>query len=231
MAVSHGDGSRPSRWSGDGWVLLRGQADRASLAAGSGAYGGSQAGAVLRFALAPGSRLKPAAYARLTSAVGGFTDRQLALGLSVRPMRRQPVALLAEVRVQQGSAATQVRPALALVGGLGPRPVGAPGLGLELEGFGQAGWVGGRDATAFFDLQGTVLHRLVRLNERGDLSLGAGAWSGGQQGAVRLDVGPRVQWRIAPGGLRMRAMLDWRFRVAGSALPGSGPVLTLAGGF
>lgn len=209
-------------------MLWRNPADGASLAAGAGAYGGSQAGAVLRYRLAPGSRWQPAAFVRLTSALGGFIDRQAALGLAVRPIAALPVAVQAEARVQQGSVATRVRPALVLVGGIGPKALAGR---FEIESFGQAGWVGGADHTAFFDLQATVQRRLLQNAVAGDLALGVGAWSGGQQGAARLDLGPRLQWRVAPGGVPLRIALDWRLRVAGHAQPGNGPALTVSSGF
>lgn len=221
------------RWSGDGWLLLRDRADAASLGAGAAAYGGSQTGVVLRYALGPDAGGAASAYLRVTSALGGIVDRQAAAGVAWRPLRAVPLALAAEARVQQGASATRLRPAVLAVGGFGPRAL-APGT--EIEGYGQVGWVGGRQATPFFDLQASVLRRLTSADADRGPALGLGVWSGGQQGAARLDLGPRLEWRIAPGGvlperLRLRVMVDWRVRVAGRAQPGSGPTLTLAGGF
>ena len=65
-----------------------------------------------------------------------------------------------------------------------------------------------------------------------DVRLGAGAWAGGQEGAVRLDVGPRVSLPLDLGhGVSSRIALDWRLRVAGNARPESGPALTIASSF
>ena len=63
-------------------------------------------------------------------------------------------------------------------------------------------------------------------------SLGGGVWGGAQKGAARLDIGPSAMLEF-PLGNRMygRAALDWRFRVAGNAQPGSGPAVTLSAGF
>lgn len=55
---------------------------------------------------------------------------------------------------------------------------------------------------------------------------------GAQKGAARLDVGPAASAAVGlgeSGGARLA--VDWRFRVAGSAAPKSGPALTLSAGF
>jgi hypothetical protein len=63
------------------------------------------------------------------------------------------------------------------------------------------------------------------------LTPGAGGWGSVQRtrGQIvdRLDVGPGVAAHSGP----LTAQLDYRFRVAGNAAPGSGPVLTLSAGF
>jgi hypothetical protein len=217
------------RWSGDGWVLLRREGNVASLATGAGSYGGSQFGAVVRYALQPGSARAPQLYLRGTGAIGRAPDRGVAAGFAMRPAPRIPATLMIEARVDQTyGGGVIVRPAVAVVGGFGPRP----GLqGLELEGYGQAGWVGGRESTAFFDLQAVADRRLVKPFAGADLRLGAGVWAGGQRGAARVDAGPRLTLRTTVAGAPSRLALDWRFRVAGQAEPGSGPALTLATGF
>ena len=217
------------RWSGDGWLLLRRGAGAAALASGASSYGGSQFGAVLRYRLAPGSALRPQAYLHVAGAVDAPTrDRQAALGLAVRPFVRLPMAALAELRVQQGSGAAMARPAFMLVSEVPPLPLP---LGAQGDVYAQAGWVGGRDATAFFDLQAVADRSLLRVPSGHDLRAGAGVWSGGQRGAARLDIGPRISLRSHLGAAPARLALDWRWRVAGQAEPGSGPALTLAAGF
>jgi len=49
-----------------------------------------------------------------------------------------------------------------------------------------------------------------------------------QPGLYRVDAGPRVTMRVRPN---VRVHFDWRQRLAGTAQPGSGPVVTLAGDF
>jgi hypothetical protein len=59
-------------------------------------------------------------------------------------------------------------------------------------------------------------------------SAGLGVWGGAQPGLYRVDVGPRVTMKVRRN---VRVHFDWRQRVAGNALPGSGPAITLAGDF
>ena len=217
------------RWSLDSWVLWR----RGSNTAPSGgllipSYGASQAGAVLRYRLAPGSDLRPNAYLRATAALNGSSEREVALGLALRPISRLPVSLQGEARYTSTRTAHALRPAVLAVTELPPFELP---LGLRGEAYGQAGYVGGKFATGFADGQLRLDRRLVRLGQA-DLRLGGGAWGGIQKGASRLDVGPTLSVGQPLGGpASIRLGADWRFRVAGKAAPGSGPAVTLSAGF
>lgn len=222
-----------SHWSADGWLLLRGGSELPALAAGTAAYGGSQAGAVLRYAFAPASALRPQAYVRVSGALGGrVRQSEVALGLMVRPVKRLPIAVLGEGRLLDQPGQLRTRPVVMAITEL--PPLRLP-MGVEAEAYAQGGWAGGRDATAFYDLAATLQHRVVHPLPGLQLSAGGGVWSGGQRGASRLDVGPRVELRtmLGPPSRRIgvRVGVDWRFRVAGRAAPGSGPALTVAAGF
>ena len=224
--------SAAPRWAGDGWVLVRRGSGGIAAASGFPSYGASQAGGVIRFALAPGSQRAPHAYLRVSRALGGFDEGEVAAGLSARPFARVPLRLLAEARVQRGSGQTRVRPAASLVSEL--PPVRLP-LGIEGEAYAQAGYAGAplgakRGATPFFDVQAVADRRLASAGPA-ELRLGAGVWSGGQKGAARLDLGPRASVRLDLGAARSRLALDWRVRVAGNARPASGPTLTFSAGF
>lgn len=224
-----------SRWSGDGWVLLRrgsdGLAAAPSASPAFGRYGASQAGAVLRYSLVPASALRPQAHLRLTRALVGARgqggESEAAAGLSARPLSSVPLRLYAEGRAQRTGGQTRLRPAASLVSEL--PPLRLP-LGAQAELYAQGGYVGGRDATPFFDAQLTADRKLVASGPA-ELRLGAGAWAGGQEGATRLDLGPRASLRLQIGEAPSRLALDWRFRVAGKAAPASGPALTLSAGF
>ena len=224
-----------SHWSIDGWLLLRpgGNAFNAPGAGlpgtvvPAGFYGGSQSGLILRYFLAPGSRFNPALYLRGSSGIERPRGEELAAGVSVRPIPGLPVRLLAEGRVTRTTSGTIVRPAAALVSELAP--VRLP-LGLRAEAYVQAGYVGGRSATAFVDGQARLEHPLVR-GSGVELRAGGGVWGGAQRGASRLDIGPTATLSFRLGPVATRVSADYRWRVAGNAAPGSGPVLTLSAGF
>ncbi len=235
LASGPGLTPRPSRprWTADGWLLLRGGGGGPSLAAGAASYGGSQAGGVLRYGLAPSSPLRPQAYVRMSTAIGGPAQQaEAAFGLMARPVRRLPVAVLGEMRLQQQAGPSRVRPVVMAVTELPPL---AMPLAVEAEAYAQGGWAGGSGATAFFDLAATAQRPVLRPLPGIQLSAGGGVWSGGQRGVARLDLGPRIELKgmVGPPSRRIgvRVGVDWRFRVAGRAKPGSGPALTLAAGF
>ncbi len=218
-----------NRWSVDSWVLWR-SGSNAALSGGLliPSYGASQAGAVLRYRLAPGSKLRPNAYLRTTAALNGSSEREVAVGLALRPISRLPVSLQGEARYTSTPTGHTLRPAVLAVTELPPF---ALPLGLRGEVYGQAGYVGGKFATGFADGQLRVDRRLAQLG-KADLRLGGGAWGGIQKGASRFDAGPSLtigQPLGGPASIRLGA--DWRFRVAGKAAPGSGPAVTLSAGF
>lgn len=216
---------RVDRWSLDGWALWREKSGRTMAAPGrSPTYGASQAGAVLRYRLAPGSGHEPQAYTRVYRALVDGGESELAAGLSVRPLARVPLRAHAEVRVTQFSSATELRPSAFVTTEL---PVARLPLGLRAEGYAQAGYVGGKAATAFADGQLHVM-RSVEEFDLGQLSLGAAAWGGAQKGAERLDVGPSARLDLTMGKVPARVSLDYRERVAGDAEPPSGVALTLS---
>lgn len=216
------------RWSADGWVLLRRGGGSAALAAIGSSYGASQAGAVLRYRLAPADPRRPALYLRGSAALNGTREQELAFGFSARPVPALPISAMAEMRATRTASGTRARPAAALVTEL---PVMALPFRLAAEAYAQAGYVGGRDATAFADGQVRVERKLLGKGWAG-LSIGGGAWAGVQEGASRVDVGPTASMRFRlTGRAGARLSADWRFRVAGTAAPGSGPALSLSAGF
>lgn len=213
------------RWSADGWLLLR-QDTTSALTSGRGSYGRSQAGAVLRYALAPSSPYRPMAYARVSQAIGA-RESELALGLSARPLPKVPVRAAAELRLTQANGQTLVRPAAYAVTELPPFELP---LDLTAEAYGQAGYVGGKYASAFADGQVRAERPLAEFGDA-KLAAGAGAWGGAQKGAARLDIGPSASLQLKLGQTNSRVSMDWRFRVAGDAEPASGPALTISAGF
>ena len=223
------DPARQRRWSADMWAYWRDSAGPGSAAAATGpSYGRSQTGAVMRYHLAPGAGQHPQAYIRASSALEGAREREMAAGLSARPIARVPVRLAVEARVSDRTGGTELRGAAYAVSELAP--IALPG-GSSAEIYVQAGYVTGDNATGFVDGQARVTRRLASTDTY-TLAAGGGAWGGAQKGASRLDIGPTasVTFRLGEEGYG-RLSADYRFRVAGDAAPASGPALTLSAGF
>jgi hypothetical protein len=221
-----GGGSSPPRWSADAWALVRrgGVSDAAPFVP---TYGGSQVGAVLRYRLAPGSDHRPTAYLRATAALAAAGERELAVGLSLRPLSQVPLVLAGEARAGRLGTETRVRPAVVAVTEFAPVTLPA---GTRAEFYLQGGYVGGRGATPFVDGSVRIDRQVARFGHV-DLRAGAGLWGGAQEGAGRLDVGPSASLDVARGRGAARVVLDWRLRLAGEAAPPSGPALTISAGF
>lgn len=215
-----------SRWSADGWLLLRGGKSRLFEGAPLASYGASQVGAVLRYRLAPGSAHRPDAYIRASSALNR-RDREVSAGIAARPIARLPVVVAAEARLSDQGDSIRSRPAAFAYTELPPADLP---LGLRGEAYAQVGYVGGRFATAFADGQVRVDRAVANIGKL-RLRAGAGTWGGAQKGASRIDVGPAASIGIDAGPGAARLEVDWRFRIAGTAAPASGPALTLSAGF
>jgi hypothetical protein len=216
-----------SRWSGDGWLLLR-RDSAGPFAAGAPSYGRSQMGAVLRYRLAPSSAHRPVAYVRASRTLAGPDETEVAVGLAARPVARLPLSVAAEVRAFDSPAGQEMRPAAFAVTEL--PPVKLP-LDMRGEAYVQAGYVGGDFATAFVDGQARVDKGVARWADEGELRAGAGVWGGAQKHAGRLDVGPSATLGFRLGETRSRLAVDYRVRVAGDARPKSGPAVTISAGF
>lgn len=220
------------RWSFDQWLLIRAGGGVAAQALGTASYGASQAGAIARFRLGSDKLHGSYAYLRTSFAINApGKDKELALGFGIRPVSKLPLRLLAEARAYDSNRGPiRVRPVVMAVTEL---PWQTLPTGLRLEAYGQAGYAGGSDGTAFFDAQALVDRSVGDfVGGSREVRVGAGLWAGGQKGVVRLDFGPRVSLPLDLGTKApARIALDWRFRVAGNASPPSGPALTLASSF
>lgn len=221
------------RRTADGWVYVRGGASTNGPVGGTVAsyagYGGSQAGAVLRYALGR-SKHDPTAFLRMSGSLGSGMGsyRETAAGISVRPLPSFPVSVMAELRSQQSAAGLTLRPAATVVTHIAPQKLPNE---FQAELYGQAGYVAGKGATAFYDGQAVVDRPMGVVGKSGSLRAGAAVWAGGQAGASRVDLGPTASARLPAGRATVRVSVDWRFRVAGNAQPGSGLAATVAAGF
>ncbi|TIX51289.1 hypothetical protein [Alteraurantiacibacter aquimixticola] len=226
VALPTPSANRRSRWSADGWLLWR-EDTTTPFTSGRPSYGRSQLGAVVRYELAPSNGRRPQAYVRGSAALNGASEREVAAGLSARPLARIPIRVAAEARLSDRPESREVRPAAYTVTEL--PPVNLP-LGLRGEAYAQAGYVGGDYATPFADGQARV-DRSFASTDDFDLRAGGAVWGGAQEDGERLDVGPSASVTFRLGGTRGRVAADYRFRVAGNAEPASGPALTLSAGF
>jgi hypothetical protein len=207
--------ARDSRWSLSAWLLVRDESGTPALTPG-GTLGGSQAGARLNYVLGGGVSLAARVYLPLRHPAGA----EVAGGLDWQPLASLPLHLLAERRQRLGRDGRSAL-AVTLYGGASKRL----GSRLRLDVYGQAGVVGRRARDLFAD-------GALRLSRQvGPVELGAGAWGAAQRGARRLDAGPSLSWRLPVPNANLRLQADWRFRIAGDAMPRSGPALTLAADF
>lgn len=217
---------KADRWSADAWMLMRKDATQ-PLVSGRPVYGGSQAGAVLRYHFAPSSGHRPLAYLRATQAMGNIPQSEAALGFGARPIAGLPVTVAAEARMFRDGDKTRFRPAAIAYSEFAP--VALP-MGFRGEGYVQGGYVGGSFKTPFIDGLAKVDRRVMNLRGS-ELRAGGGAWGGAQKGVSRFDIGPSVTAALNLAGVPSRVAFDWRFRMMGDAEPKSGPALTVSAGF
>ena len=202
------------KWSGSLWIAAR-DGSGTTLATGVGQLGGSQAGVRVYRTLTPElaltGRLSTALAAKGAEAAAGIAFRQDAF------------AVIAERRFAIDSGG---RNDWSLTAVAGVSAVKLP-FGALLDGYAQAGVVG-RDGFADGALR---IERPVFIRGPSHLSLGAGVWGSIQPGVARLDVGPQIVARPTVAGRPFRLSAEWRQRIAGTAAPGSGPVVTLGTDF
>ena len=197
------------------WALLRGSPGPGNLATG-GTLGGSQVGARLAWNFSPSL----AASLRSSSSVGGVRYAEVAAGVRWKPLAWAPVALNFERRQALNRWGGRSAFALFAEAGLYQTPV----FGLaSLDFYAQGGVVGLKSRDLFVDGAATFTRPVWK-----NWSAGFGVWGGAQPGLYRVDAGPRVSMDVGRG-IRLHA--DYRQRLAGQAMPTSGPALTIAGDF
>ena len=192
----------------------------------NGQYGGSQAGAILSYQILDRPVPEISVYGRLSTALDPWSQREAALGTRIQPIRNLPLALHAEQRfdISPGGASGT---AFYATGGTGPDQIVEK---FTLETYAQGGYVLGPNETYFFDGSATLQRPIAELG-RTKLSVGPGAWAGGQRKVRRMDIGPRADLSVPLGTMSARIALDWRVRVAGDARPGNGAAITVSTGF
>ncbi len=187
-------------------------------------YGGSQSGVVATYRLTKAGQPEVAVLARAAVTPGAFADQEMAMGLRWRPIPKLPISVSAERRLR---AQSPDQFALYAAGSI--EDVDLP-KDVKVRGFAQAGITRTSKLDFFYDAGVRAERRLVKISNT-ELFAGAGAWTGGQRGATRLDLGPTVRSELNIGAARVSLSADWRFRVGGNAGPSNGPAITVATGF
>jgi hypothetical protein len=193
---------------------MRSRTGSDSLASG-GMLGGSQAGTRALWRFEP----HLSASLRVSAPINSQRGIEAAAGVRYQPFTSVPVAFTLERR-QAFRDYGQSAFAVFAEGGFYGRPMP---WNSTLDGYFQAGVVDFNNPDWFVDGQAAVTRPVWR-----NLSAGVGLWGGAQPGLSRLDLGPRATLRV---GSRMRLHVDYRYKLVGNAVPGSGTVVMLAGDF
>ena len=213
-------------WSGDVFSVLRDPGTPGTVGpAAQPLLGGGQSGASIAYAFNPLAKRPISLTARFNSATGGGNGADPASTQAAVGLRWQVVpamSIYAERLIAIGADARNDWQLRVAGGGNGQRGR------WRWNGYGEAGVIAGGDV--FAGAQGFGGLRVIRLRTS-DIVAGAGAWGSYQTGtpdASALDLGPSVATNLPIGRWSIAMSADYRFRVAGNALPGSGPALTIA---
>ena len=205
------------RWSGNAYSIVRGGG---AVAFGAEpVLGGGQSGGGIAFTPDPLSA-RPVALTLRGSAAHDDGGRSgfAAVGVQWHPLPGVTVA--AERLIPVGPAASGAWTARLAAGG--DRRYGP----VRLSAYGEGGVIG---AATYAAVQGRAA--AVAQTHGVEIGPGIGLWSSVQHGRGttidRIDAGPGI---VARRGV-LSAEVDYRWRVAGNAAPGSGPVLTVSAAF
>lgn len=208
------------------WAIVRPSSSLPILAT-NGQLGASQTGFRIQQPIARnGKDASIALNLRVSTPVEQKQGSEAGIGLSIQPVRRIPIAIIAERRIALDRGG---RNALALIaaGGFDDKRLIKK---TSISVYAQAGLVGFANRDGFIDgsfrLEQTLLgqpHTALRI--------GGGLWGAAQPGVERIDVGPIVAVKQRAGSANLRISAEYRWRVAGKALPASGPALTIGADF
>lgn len=203
------------------WLLVRNGA--ASSLAPGGQLGAGQAGVRAQIpAFDIGGHVGLGVNGRLSGALISPHQFEGALGVYLKLKGPVPGQFIAERRQNLGGGGRDAF-AVFFATGIDDKPIPK---GFRISGYGQAGIVGLSRKDLFVDGSLRVERELDVPNIL-RFRIGAGAWGAAQTGAARLDIGPRISTSLDAVGFRLNIGAEWRQRVAGSASPGSGPVIVI----
>ncbi len=222
------------KWTLAAYTLARESGSGDPIAA-SPVLGGGQSGAALAYTFDPLARRPISIVGRVVAATGpsGVVARETAeaaLGIRVQPLPNVPLAIDVERRFALGDLARSAWSAR-VSGGIGGHTK-AFNRSVTLETYGEAGMINFKLPDLYAGVQGRAATPLFTAG-RVSIDAGVGAWAAAQDSynvtATRFDIGPSS--RIAVKPWPFSAQIDYRFRMAGNALPASGPALTVSGEF
>ncbi|MCS6987718.1 MAG: bacteriophage N4 adsorption protein A [Sphingomonadaceae bacterium] len=221
------------RFSASMYALLRHEGGGDPLAA-TPVLGATQTGLSLGFTPNPQGRRRLTVFARVASgadATGALDPdtTEAAIGLRVDPFPRASVSAAVERRFAVGRFALDAWAARLAAGGSGSVEFARRTIAWDV--YAEGGIVDFQDPIPYGGLQARGLTPLFEAG-RLRLAAGAGLWAAGQEGFTsshRLDLGPVIELR--PRRSPVAFQLDYRWQVAGNALPRSGAALTLVGDF
>jgi hypothetical protein len=222
------------RWSGEAFTLVRDTPiDPASGLATGPLLGASQTGAALGYTIDPLARRALTVTARVNAATdaAGRTDPQTAqAAFGLRYQLLPALAISAERLVSLGELARDDW-LLRLSSGIA-RQAPVAGKRVRLDAYGEINLLANGDALAAG--QARALAPLFDAKNVG-FAAGLGSWGSVQNtgGTTigRFDVGPSAAVRLGQGRLNLELTADYRQRLAGQALPASGPTLALSSSF
>ncbi|WP_374137766.1 MULTISPECIES: hypothetical protein [unclassified Sphingomonas] len=200
-------------WSASAWVFLR-EGRGLSATPFAGQLGGAQAG--IRVVRVLDRRAGIGAVARLATPLRG-RGAEFSVGAEWR-LRKAPIRFVIEERI--GIDGIKSGPGVGVIVG----DTRLFGGNIRLDYYGQAGALHRDRFEPYADGAVRVAHHLTR---DGGLDIGLGAWGAAQRGVERVDLGPSLGLILPVDRQRFRITVDWRQRIFGNALPGSGAVVTL----
>ena len=207
----------------NGYAYIFGRAGGGGANSLGARYGASQAALQASYRIHSADLFILDASLRAQTALGQ-NDREIAVGVRLKPNEKFPIAIIAERRVRPSAD-----DGFAIYAAGGKSALKLP-KDFNLDLYGQAGVSTAGKDTLFFDASANVQRPLYK-NGKVAVSAGGGAWAGGQRGAQRLDVGPTVSVNISNGKQNFRISGDWREQVTGNAEPGSGAAITISSDF
>ncbi|WP_219892781.1 hypothetical protein [Aquisediminimonas profunda] len=208
-------------WQLSGYALLRTGSGQAGIAT-NGQLGGSQIGLRAQRQIIRSGQFSLSASGRISAPIILEEGKEAGFGFALKRSGRVPVELIVERRVGLDRGG---RNAVAALVATGFDDVHIPAK-LLFSGYVQAGAVGLKSRDGFVDGALRAEHALLDF-EKGGLRIGGVLAGSAQPGVSRVDLGPTIAARFRVAHTSFRVAAEWRERIGGNALPGSGPTITL----